>query len=90
MVYTTTKNSANEAKRRGKKRLNAAIQDGMQRFGCRNNFNLINEGSEDLPNWIAVEKIARGNAGMEAYEARINAKNAAQRRRRPSLVAGLI
>ncbi|EMJ6440490.1 hypothetical protein CN503_05780 [Bacillus cereus] len=70
--------------------LAAAITDGMQRFGCRNNFNLINKGSEDSPNWIAVEKIARGNAGMETYEARINVKNAAQRRRRPSIVGGLI
>ncbi|HDR7724678.1 MULTISPECIES: hypothetical protein [Bacillus] len=58
--------------------LAAAITDGMQRFGCCNNFNLINEGSEDSPNWIAVEKMARGNAGMQAYEARINAKNAAK------------
>lgn len=60
--------------------LNAAITDGMQRFGSRNNFNLINEGSEDSPNWVAVEKVTRGNAGMEAYEARINVKNAAQQR----------
>lgn len=70
--------------------LAAAITDGMQRFGSSGNFNLINKGSEDVPNWVAIERKTRGNAGMEAYEARINAKNAAQRRRRPSIVGRLI
>ncbi|MEH7669503.1 MULTISPECIES: hypothetical protein [Bacillus] len=36
--------------------LKEAINDGTQRFGHRDKFLMINEGSEKQPKWIAVAK----------------------------------
>ncbi|MGH1323551.1 hypothetical protein [Bacillus pretiosus] len=66
--------------------LGMAISDGMQRFGHRDKFIMINKGNEKRPKWFAVAKEERGNGGMYQYEERIRMRQEAQQAHRPSVL----